>query len=54
MQQLFAFFSLLRQLICVGIWKDEHIAPIKRIVDFIHDQGSLAGVQIAHAGRKVL
>ncbi len=36
-----------------GIWKDEHIAPLKRIVDFIHQHGSLAGLQIAHAGRKV-
>ena len=36
----------------VGIWKDEHIAPLKRVVDFIHAQGARAGVQLAHAGRK--
>jgi 2,4-dienoyl-CoA reductase-like NADH-dependent reductase (Old Yellow Enzyme family) len=35
-----------------GVWKDEHIAPLKRIVDFVHTQNALAGLQIAHAGRK--
>ncbi|KAJ3119842.1 hypothetical protein HK098_005099 [Nowakowskiella sp. JEL0407] len=37
---------------CTGIWKDEHVTAIKPIVDFIHSQGSLAGIQLAHAGRK--
>jgi 2,4-dienoyl-CoA reductase-like NADH-dependent reductase (Old Yellow Enzyme family) len=36
----------------LGIWKDEHIAPLKRITDFIHKNGSLAGIQLAHAGYK--
>lgn len=36
----------------LGLWKDEHIAPIRRIIDFIHKQGSVAGVQLAHAGYK--
>lgn len=36
----------------LGLWKDEHIAPLARIVDFIHTQGSAAGIQLAHAGRK--
>lgn len=36
----------------LGIWKDEHIAKLKEIVDFIHDNGSVAGIQLAHAGRK--
>jgi 2,4-dienoyl-CoA reductase-like NADH-dependent reductase (Old Yellow Enzyme family) len=36
----------------LGIWKDEHIAPLARIVDFIHAQGARAGMQLAHAGRK--
>jgi 2,4-dienoyl-CoA reductase-like NADH-dependent reductase (Old Yellow Enzyme family) len=36
----------------LGIWKDEHIASLKRIVDFLHSQGSAAGIQLAHAGRK--
>ena len=36
----------------LGIWKDEHIPSLKRITDFIHAQGSVAGIQLAHAGRK--
>ena len=36
----------------LGIWKDDHIAPLKRIVSFIHSQGSVSGLQLAHAGRK--
>lgn len=37
---------------CLGLWKDEQIAPLKNIADFIHQQGSIAGIQLAHAGRK--
>lgn len=36
----------------LGLWKDEQIAPLARIVDFLHSQGAAAGVQLAHAGRK--
>lgn len=36
----------------LGIWKDEHIEKFKEIVDFIHENGSIAGIQLAHAGRK--
>jgi 2,4-dienoyl-CoA reductase-like NADH-dependent reductase (Old Yellow Enzyme family) len=36
----------------LGIWSDEHIEPLARIVRFIHEQGSVAGMQLAHAGRK--
>jgi 2,4-dienoyl-CoA reductase-like NADH-dependent reductase (Old Yellow Enzyme family) len=36
----------------LGLWKDEHIAGLKRIVEFLHGQGARAGVQLAHAGRK--
>ncbi len=36
----------------LGIWKDEHIAMLQRITDFVHTQGALAGIQLAHAGRK--
>jgi len=36
----------------LGIWKDEHIAPLAQIVDFLHAQGAHAGIQLAHAGRK--
>ncbi|MBC6989887.1 NADPH dehydrogenase NamA [Hymenobacter sp. BT491] len=36
----------------LGIWKDEHIEMLKRITSFIESQGSVSGVQLAHAGRK--
>jgi 2,4-dienoyl-CoA reductase-like NADH-dependent reductase (Old Yellow Enzyme family) len=36
----------------LGIWKDEHIEGLKRIITFIESQGSIAGIQLAHAGRK--
>ena len=36
----------------LGIWKDDHIEFLARIVRFINVQGSLAGMQLAHAGRK--
>jgi len=36
----------------LGIWKDQHITPLARIVDFLHSQGAAAGIQLAHAGRK--
>ncbi len=36
----------------LGIWKDEHIEKLKEITDFIHEHHSVAGIQLAHAGRK--
>src|SRR3954466_2827680 len=36
----------------LGIWKDEHIDFLQRITSFIQQQGSVAGIQLAHAGRK--
>jgi 2,4-dienoyl-CoA reductase-like NADH-dependent reductase (Old Yellow Enzyme family) len=36
----------------LGIWSEAHIEPLARIAKFIHAQGSVAGIQIAHAGRK--
>jgi 2,4-dienoyl-CoA reductase-like NADH-dependent reductase (Old Yellow Enzyme family) len=36
----------------LGIWKDEHIPFLKRITSFIEAQGSIPGIQLAHAGRK--
>jgi 2,4-dienoyl-CoA reductase-like NADH-dependent reductase (Old Yellow Enzyme family) len=36
----------------LGLWKDEQVEPLKRITDFLHAQGSTAGIQLAHAGRK--
>lgn len=36
----------------LGLWTDEQVAPLRHIVDFLHQQGSAAGIQLAHAGRK--
>jgi 2,4-dienoyl-CoA reductase-like NADH-dependent reductase (Old Yellow Enzyme family) len=36
----------------VGLWADDQIAPLKRIVDFLHAHGAKAGIQLGHAGRK--
>lgn len=36
----------------LGIYKDEHVPGLQRIVRFIHSQGVRAGIQLAHAGRK--
>ncbi len=36
----------------LGIWNDEHITGLREIVKFIHKNGSVAGIQIGHAGRK--
>ncbi len=35
-----------------GIWKDEQIAPLARISAFLREHGAVAGIQLAHAGRK--
>ena len=36
----------------LGIWSDAHVAPLARIARFVHSQGAVAGIQLAHAGRK--
>ena len=36
----------------LGIWQDEHIDFLRRITAFIKSQGAVAGIQLAHAGRK--
>ncbi|HVW83773.1 MAG TPA: NADH:flavin oxidoreductase/NADH oxidase, partial [Bryobacteraceae bacterium] len=36
----------------MGLWKDEHIENLSRIVRFAHTQGTFMGIQLAHAGRK--
>ncbi len=36
----------------LGLWKDEHIGMLRRITAFIAGQGAVAGIQLAHAGRK--
>lgn len=37
---------------CLGLWSDEQIAPLKRIVDECHRYGAKVAIQIGHAGRK--
>lgn len=36
----------------LGIWKDEHIPFLKKITAFMEEQGTVPGMQLAHAGRK--
>ncbi len=36
----------------LGLWSDEQVPDLRRIVDFVHSQGAAAGIQLAHAGRK--
>jgi len=36
----------------LGIWSDQHIDALARITRFAREHGSIAGVQLAHAGRK--
>lgn len=36
----------------LGIWSDDQIEPLARIVHFMAERGSVAGIQLAHAGRK--
>jgi len=37
---------------CPGLWNDAQTQGWKRVVDYIHHEGSLAAMQLAHAGRK--
>ena len=36
----------------LGIWSEHHVEPLAKITRFVHEQGSLVGIQLAHAGRK--
>ncbi len=36
----------------LGLWNDSQREAFAKIVDFIHSQGAVAGIQLAHAGRK--
>src|SRR3954447_17265128 len=36
----------------LGIWDDRHVEPLARAARFLHRQGAVAGIQLAHAGRK--
>jgi len=37
---------------CLGLWSDKHTEPLARIAKFLKQHGAVAGIQIAHAGRK--
>jgi 2,4-dienoyl-CoA reductase-like NADH-dependent reductase (Old Yellow Enzyme family) len=37
---------------CMGLWSEKHIEPLARIAKFVKEHGAVAGIQIAHAGRK--
>jgi 2,4-dienoyl-CoA reductase-like NADH-dependent reductase (Old Yellow Enzyme family) len=36
----------------LGVWSEKHFEPLERITRFIDRQGAVAGIQLAHAGRK--
>ena len=36
----------------LGIWSDDHIEALSKVTTFIKSQGAVAGIQLAHAGRK--
>jgi 2,4-dienoyl-CoA reductase-like NADH-dependent reductase (Old Yellow Enzyme family) len=36
----------------LGIWEEEQVEPLARVVRFIREHGAVAGIQLAHAGRK--
>lgn len=38
----------------LGIWSDDHIDGLKKLVGMIKANGAAAGIQIAHAGRKAV
>ena len=37
---------------CLGLWSEKQIEPLARIAKFVKEHGAVAGIQIAHAGRK--
>jgi 2,4-dienoyl-CoA reductase-like NADH-dependent reductase (Old Yellow Enzyme family) len=37
---------------CLGLWNEKQIEPLARIAAFVKAHGAVAGIQIAHAGRK--
>ena len=37
---------------CLGIWKDEHVAGLKKLTALIRELGAASAIQIAHSGRK--
>lgn len=37
---------------CAGLWGQKHADALKPIVEFLHQHGAVAGIQISHSGRK--
>ena len=37
---------------CTGIWSDDHVEGLSKIVKTFNEYGCLSGIQLAHAGRK--
>jgi len=37
---------------CLGLWSQDHVAPLARIAAFMKSHGAVPGLQIGHAGRK--
>lgn len=37
---------------CLGLWNDHQVEPLRKIANQIKKAGAVAGIQIAHAGRK--
>jgi 2,4-dienoyl-CoA reductase-like NADH-dependent reductase (Old Yellow Enzyme family) len=37
---------------CLGIWSDAHVPGLRRIANFLHEHGSVPGIQIGHSGPK--
>jgi len=35
-----------------GLWSDAQVEPLRRIFQFVEQQGAVAGIQLSHAGRK--
>jgi NADPH2 dehydrogenase len=36
----------------LGIWHDDHVEPLRRLVEFCREQGAKVAIQLAHGGRK--
>jgi 2,4-dienoyl-CoA reductase-like NADH-dependent reductase (Old Yellow Enzyme family) len=36
----------------LGLWEDAQVEPLARVVRFVEEHGAVAGLQLAHAGRK--
>ena len=36
----------------LGLWSDEHVAPLARVAAFMREYGAVPAIQLGHAGRK--